>query len=294
MKKANTIMKTRRLTLVVLIAWAVLFGNSISADQQQATSTQTPAAKPGDAQSQQGETPETLHLMVGRSLVITSPARVRRISIADPNIADTLIVSPTQIVVNGKMPGATSLVIWDESGQSQTFDLYVDLDVLSVNQEIRQSFPDQQVKVEAAKDVVVLSGRVSSQGVADKILEMAKAVSPKTVSLLEVPTAPTSGEILVQVRFAEVDRTALSQLGVNIFKMLPGTGNTLGVSNDSTIQPAWVAAEWDSRNTEFRRNQRYHPVGILEYFEYLPVSTGYQHGCHYRCLATEELDPNPC
>src|ERR1051325_3299313 len=115
MKKANTIMKTRRLTLVVLIAWAVLFGNSISADQQQATSTPTSAAKPGDAQSQQGETPETVHLMVGRSLVITSPARVRRISIADPNIADTLIVSPTQIVVNGKMPGATSLVIWDES-----------------------------------------------------------------------------------------------------------------------------------------------------------------------------------
>jgi pilus assembly protein CpaC len=125
--------------------------------------------------------------MVGRSLVITSPARVRRISIADPNIADTLVVSPTQIVVNGKLPGATSLVIWDESGQNQTFDVFVDLDVLSLNQEIRQSFSGEQVKVEAAKDVVVLSGRVSSQAVADKILEMAKAVSPKAISLLECP-----------------------------------------------------------------------------------------------------------
>jgi pilus assembly protein CpaC len=236
MDKANTIMKTRRLTLVVLIAWVVPFGRSISADQQQAASLQTAAAKPGDAQ-QQSETPETLHLMVGRSLVITSPARVRRISIADPNIADTLIVSPTQIVVNGKAPGATSLVIWDESGQSQTFDLFVDLDVLSVSQEIRQAFPDEQVKIEAAKDVVVLSGRVSSQAVADKILDMAKAVSPKAISLLEVPTAPSSGQILVQVKFAEIDRSAVSQLGVNIFKMLPGTGNTLGSITTQQFSP---------------------------------------------------------
>src|SRR5262249_43380364 len=145
--------------------------------QQTVSADQSPNKKQPEAPAAQGETPETLHLMVGRSLVITSPARVRRISIADPNIADTLIVSPTQIVVNGKIPGATSLVLWDESGQSQTFDLFVDLDVLSLNQEIRQSFPDEQVKVEAAKDVVVLSGRASSQAVADKMLEMAKAVS---------------------------------------------------------------------------------------------------------------------
>jgi len=217
--------------------WATLSGKSIASDQQQTPSNQTAVAKQGESAPQQSETPETLHLMVGRSLVITSPARVRRISVADPNIADTLVVSPTQIVVNGKQPGATSLVIWDESGQNQTFDVFVDLDVLSLNQEIRQSFSGEQVKVEAAKDVVVLSGRVSSQAVADKILEMAKAVSSKAISLLEVPTAPTSGEILVQVKFAEIDRTALSQLGVNIFKMLPGTGNTLGSVSTQQFNP---------------------------------------------------------
>jgi pilus assembly protein CpaC len=220
--------------------WVTLSGKSIASDQQQTPSNQTAIAKQAEVAPQQSETPETLHLMVGRSLVITSPARVRRISIADPNIADTLVVSPTQIVVNGKLPGATSLVIWDESGQNQTFDVFVDLDVLSLNQEIRQSFSGEQVKVEAAKDVVVLSGRVSSQAVADKILEMAKAVSSKAISLLEVPTPPTSGEILVQVKFAEVDRTALSQLGVNIFKMLPGTGNTLGSVTTQQFSPPGI------------------------------------------------------
>ena len=83
--------------------WVTLSGKSIASDQQQTPSNQTAVAKPGEAAPQQSETPETLHLMVGRSLVITSPARVRRISVADPNIADTLVVSPTQIVVNGKL-----------------------------------------------------------------------------------------------------------------------------------------------------------------------------------------------
>src|SRR5438034_9651953 len=142
MKRAKTTMKTQRLALVGFIMWATLSGKSIASDQQQTPSNQTAVAKQGESAPQQSETPETLHLMVGRSLVITSPSRVRRISIADPNIADTLIVNPTQIVVNGKVPGATSLILWDESGQSQTFDVFVDLDVLALNHEIRQAFRD--------------------------------------------------------------------------------------------------------------------------------------------------------
>ena len=65
--------------------------------------------------------PEELHLMVGRSLVLTSPTRVKRVSIADPTVADALIVSPNQILINGKTPGAVSFVLWDEFDQNQTF-----------------------------------------------------------------------------------------------------------------------------------------------------------------------------
>ena len=242
-QRAKTMTENRQVLLVGLLSCVMLLANSgvpaqqagQPSDQATATTQRTPAPP------QQGETPETLHLMVGRSLVITSPSRVRRISIADPNIADTLIVNPTQIVVNGKVPGATSLILWDESGQSQTFDVFVDLDVLALNQEIRQAFPDEQVKVEAAKDVVVLSGRASSQAVADKMLDMAKAVSTKALSLLEVPTAPSAGEVLIEVKFAEIDRTALSQLGVNIFKMLPGTGNTLGTVSTQQFSPVGLS-----------------------------------------------------
>jgi pilus assembly protein CpaC len=200
-----------------------------------ATAAQEPQP-PQPTPSQANEAPETLHLMVGRSLVISSPSRIQRVSIADPNIIDALVVNPNQVLINGKAPGSVSLVLWDESGQSQNFDVFVDLDILGLNNKLREVFPDQPVHVQADKDVVVLSGQVGTPAIADKMLEMAKAVSPKAVSMLEVPP-PSTGEILLQVKFAEVDRAAITQLGVNILS-LPGAKNVGTISTQQFGQPS--------------------------------------------------------
>ena len=161
------------------------------------------------------EAPQTLHLLVGRSLVITSPTRIKRVSLADPNIAEALVVTPYQVLLNGKAPGGVSLLLWDESDQSQAFEVSVDIDVLGLSQKIREVFPAEPVQVETSKDVVMLSGNVSSTAVADKILEVVKNTTPKVTSLMQVPVAP-AGEIMLQVRFAEVNRSVVSQLGANI------------------------------------------------------------------------------
>ena len=207
--------------LFVGFTLGMMFGGAVLWAQQAPPSPPAQAAQvpqgPGEA--------ETLHVLVGRSLVITSPARIKRISVADPNIVDAVAVSPNQILLNGKAPGAVSLVLWDETGQSQEFDINVDIDIRGLADQFREAFPDQPVKVEVQKDVVVLSGPVSSKAVADKMLEMAKVASAKTVSLLAVPPPVAPGEVLLQVKFAEVDRAALSQLGANL--LLP-TGKTLG------------------------------------------------------------------
>jgi len=183
-------------------------------------------ARPSSSQSQEASAPERLHLMVGRSLVISSPARLKRVSVADPEIADAIIVSPNQLLINGKKPGGVSLVLWDELDQSQTFDLMVDLDILGLAQKIREVFPAEPILVEASKDLVMLSGKVSSKEVADKVLEVVSAISPKVISLMEVPAPPAAGEILLEVKFAEVNRAALSQLGVNLFST--GAASTIG------------------------------------------------------------------
>jgi pilus assembly protein CpaC len=167
-------------------------------------------------QPPQEEAPQSLHLLVGRSLVITSPTRIKRVSLADPNIAEAVVVSPYQVLLNGKAPGGVSLLLWDESDQSQAFEVSVDIDVLGLSQKIREVFPSEPVQVETSKDVVMLSGKVSSVAVADKILEVVKNSTPKVTSLMQVPVAP-AGEIMLQVRFAEVNRSVVSQLGANIF-----------------------------------------------------------------------------
>jgi pilus assembly protein CpaC len=164
-------------------------------------------------------------LLVGRSIVISSPTRIKRVSLADPNIAEAIVVSPNQVLVNGKTPGGVSLLLWDESDQSQAFEVSVDIDVLGLSQKIHEVFPSEPVQVETSRDVVMLSGRVSSVAVADKILEVVKNATPKVTSLMQVPAAP-AGQILLQVRFAEVDRAVLSQLGINILST--GAGKTIG------------------------------------------------------------------
>lgn len=192
-----------------------------------------PAAQPLPVDA--GE-PQILHLMVGRSLVVTSPTRIKRISIADPAIADALVVSPYQVLVNGKAPGGVSLMLWDESDQSQAFEVSVDIDILSLSEKIHDVFPNEQVQIETSKDSVILSGHASSAAVADKIFEVVKNATPKVTSLISTPVTQP-GEILLEVKFAEVDRSAVSQFGVNILS-LPGAKNIGTISTQQFGPPA--------------------------------------------------------
>jgi pilus assembly protein CpaC len=219
-QKHNT--SRRVLGAVVLLAGLPLASPAVFCQVQQAdlkavapATQQAQAGAPG--QTTESESAQTLHVLVGRSLVITSPNRIKRVSLADPAIADAIVVSPSQVLINGKAPGGVSLIIWDESDQSQAFEVSVDIDVLGLSQKIHEVFPSEPVQIETSGSVVMLSGRASSAEVADKILEVVKNVTPKVTSLMEVPAVPT-GEISLQVKFAEVSRQAIRQFGVNLFR----------------------------------------------------------------------------
>jgi pilus assembly protein CpaC len=214
------------LAALVLIAVPSCVARQVGAPVLQQAQAAQPAAVPPQANPQEGEASQSLHLLVGRSLVISSPTRIKRVSIADPTIAEAIVVSPTQVLVNGKAPGGVSLILWDEADQSQSFEVSVDIDILSLTEKIHEVFPTEMVQVETSKDVVVLSGRISSAATADKILEVVKNATPKVTSLMQVPPAPT-GEILLEVKFMELDRNKASQLGINI---LHNFGTSMPVS----------------------------------------------------------------
>jgi len=174
------------------------------------TGTPTTTLPPVESQSPQGSAP--LRVMVGKSLLInTNGQRLRRISITDPAIAFAQVITPTQILVHGKAPGEISLIIWDVEERFRSFDLRVDVDVSACADEERGA--------------IVLSGHVSTEDVAKRAGELASAYSPKVVNVLTFGPVGAQ-EVLLQVKFAEVDRTALTQMGVNFVST--GGGNFIG------------------------------------------------------------------
>src|SRR3984957_9515926 len=229
MTRQFQIIEVLRLSRTFLIG-AICFGGAPvfaqdAANPSQQVPAQTAPMQAPASPSQDSSEPQTLHLLVGRSLVITSPSRIKRLSLADPEIAEAIVVSPTQVLVNGKKPGGVSLLLWDETDQSQAFEVSVDIDVLGLSQKIHEVFPNENVHIDTSKDVVIITGKISSAVVADKILEVVKGAAPKVTSMMEIPP-PLTGEILLQVRFAEVDRSAVTQLGFNILST--GLGKTIG------------------------------------------------------------------
>ena len=191
--------------------------------QEQAPTGTQSTTLPPQSQQQQGSAP--LRVMVGKSLLINTTERLKRISVTDPSIAYAQVITPTQILVHGKTPGEISLLIWDELERYRSFDLRVDVDVSACADEEKRVFPDEQISVTPSRAAIVLSGHVSTEDVAKRAAELASAYSPKVVNVLTFGPVGAQ-EVLLQVKFAEVDRSALNQIGINFIST--GASNTIG------------------------------------------------------------------
>jgi pilus assembly protein CpaC len=224
-----------RISLVGILFVAVVFApfvRSESLQQSAQDSSQAGASAPTTtqtttlpAQSQQSQASAPLRVMVGKSLLINTTERLKRISVTDDAIAFARVITPTQILVHGRAPGEVSLLIWDELERSRSFDLRVDVDVSACTDEEHRVFPDEQITVTPSRAAIVLSGHVSTEDVSKRAGELASAYSPKVINVLTFGPVG-SQEVLLQVKFAEVDRSALTQMGVNFIST--GAGNTIG------------------------------------------------------------------
>lgn len=240
----NCEMKTNRTLPAVLLAMLLLIASVAATSQDQPATqpappppsdqapAQAPASTPGpEANSQapqaeaQGAAP--LRVLVGKSLLINTTERLKRISVTDDAIADALVVTPTQILVHGRAAGEVSLLIWDELERSRSFDLRVDVDVRAAAEEEKRVFPDEQISVSPSRSAIVLSGHVSTEDVSKRAGMIAEAYSKNVVNVLTFGPVGAQ-EVLLEVKFAEVDRSAITQLGINLFA--PGLGNTVALS----------------------------------------------------------------
>ncbi len=193
------------------------------------TGGQTPAATTS-APEPSGAAP--LRVMVGKSLLINTTERLKRVSVTDPSVANATPVTPTEVLVDGLAPGETSLLIWDELERSRSFDLRVDVDITAASEEIHRLFPNEQIQVSPSRSAIVLSGHVTTEDVAKHAGALASAYSKNVINVLTFGPVGAD-EVLLEVRFAEVDRTAMTQLGINMFST--GAGNTIGTHPDRAI-----------------------------------------------------------
>src|SRR6202166_1623613 len=178
-------------------------------------------------QSAQPQGAAPLRVMVDKSLLINTTERLKRISVTDPSVAYATVITPTQILVHGRSPGEVSLLIWDELERSRSFDLRVDVDVSAAAEEERRVFPEEQISVTPSRAAIVLSGHVTTEDVAKRAGELASAYSKNVINVLTFGPVGAQ-EVLLEVKFAEVDRTALTQMGFNIFST--GASNLVGTT----------------------------------------------------------------
>lgn len=192
-------------------------------------------AKPAGAQAEG----QALHIFVGKSVVINLQSPVTRILSSNPTVIDTLATSPTQIVVEGKTAGSSSLIVWDANGHSQMLDVTVDVNISKLRSTIEEAYPGEQVTVQSDGAHLLLTGTVSDAKIVDEIGKMASAYSSGVVNSLTI--APVhEQQILLEVKFAEVDRTKLQQLGFNLFST--GATNTIGTVSTQQFAPPTLSS----------------------------------------------------
>ena len=162
---------------------------------------------------------------------------ITRVLSSNPAVIETLATSRTEIVVEGRTAGTSSLILWDESGRSQMLDVIVDLDVTGLRTAIARAYPKGEVEVQADGSRLVLTGTVPDTKSIEDLTKMATVYSPQVVSSLQV-AAQHERQIMLEVKFAEVDRSKLQQFGFNLFST--GAANTPGTITTQQFSPPGV------------------------------------------------------
>jgi pilus assembly protein CpaC len=174
---------------------------------------------------------EQILLLVGRSVVIHTDRAIQRVSLSTPEIADALVTAPRELLVHAKAPGTISLLVWSDNGRITNYEVIVRRDLTPLEGQIRRQFPNEPIAVAVNGKDVVLSGVVSAKHVIDRTAALAAGYVDKPeniVNLLRQTESPLTNQVMLQVRFAEVSRSAMQELGASFFTGANGKGDWVG------------------------------------------------------------------
>ena len=164
-------------------------------------------------------------MLVGQSIFITTVSRLKRVYVSDPLVVDSFTSSPRQIVVTAKAPGVSSLILWDQEGQSATYWVSSDLNVANLQRAIHEALPNENIRVEAQQDRISLSGTVWSDASAEAAAKLAGLYAKNVVNSVQVRLLHNR-QVKLKVQIIEVDRSKLDQFGINLFSQGKNQGNS--------------------------------------------------------------------
>lgn len=169
-----------------------------------------------------------LAMTVGKSLVIDYPVDIGRISTSNPEVVDAVPATAKEFLLHGKGHGAATVVVWAKNGARTMYNITVEHNLEPMRKLLSETFPNEDIRIQSGRDSVTLIGRVSAKEVADRAVAIATPLAKTVVSNLQLAAAPVERQIMLRVKFAELNRNAASQFGVNLFST--GATNTIAAT----------------------------------------------------------------
>ena len=153
-------------------------------------------------------------VVVNKSVLLDLKSYAERVSIANPAIADLILLTPRLIEINGLAIGSTSLLVWEKGGKKPiSFDINVVGDISQLEPQLKGLAPNDSINVEYARDTVVLSGKATNDQTVAKVVQVAKAYAPNVLNHIRIDDPQ---QVVLQVKVVQVDKTALKKLGISM------------------------------------------------------------------------------
>jgi pilus assembly protein CpaC len=229
---------------LAICAGAFLLSPALEAEKPAAKNAPAPEMQDGPqaAATSMADSTNDLTVSVGKSVLVDVTHPIQRVSVGLGDFATASAVTPTEILLNGKTAGETSLIIWEAGGTREFFNVSVrppstlTSDRLEgIRRELHTELPGQSVKITTDSGNIFLRGTVKDLGSSDRAVQIASTAGGKVVNLLYVTVPSPDPQILLKVRFASVDRSLSKQLGINLFST--GFGNTIAGVNTGEFSP---------------------------------------------------------
>jgi pilus assembly protein CpaC len=206
-----------------------------------------------------------------------------------------MVTSSQQLLINGKMPGTISMFVWERTGAIHKYEIVVQRDLARLNEQMKALFPGEAIDAQSNGKSVVLSGTVANKDISDRATRVAAGYVDKVeevVNLLRMQETQASNQVLLRVRFAEVSRSAMTELGVNLFTSPTGVKNTLGrVTTGQFTAPGFDGLSWTKASSDFGSDVT-SAEGKFTFSDFLNLflfSEKYDIGAMVRALQTKGL-----